>query len=294
VAVPFLLWAAHYHKVQGRLPPWYANVVSPYGILWGVPLLGDKPQILTTTITSLIAVWLFASLAGLLLWLKKNAKSEWFRSDAHASLSRNGELSLYETCVLTLPFAAAYLALLLPRAAFPSTFSNVWDRYYMPLVAVAVILLLRLLKEKTQPVPVICYATLVLFSFFSIAGTHDLFTAYRATASARAELEAAGVAPRNISGPWEEDAANQINVQGYLNDDRLENPPGSYQWPIHPPLEDCEYWFGPLVPALHFQYALVVERLTCLVPTQFPDVTYTTWLPPYHHSIYIERNPGAH
>jgi hypothetical protein len=207
--------------------------------------------------------------------------------------SGNKELSLYETCVLLLPFTAAYFVLLMPRAAFPSTFSNIWDRYFIPLIVVAVILLLRLLKEKTQSVPVICYAALVLFSFFSIAGTHDLFTAYRATASARAELEAAGIAPRTISGPWEEDASNQIDVQGYLNDDRLENPPGSYKWPFHPPLEDCGYWFGPQVLALHFQFALVVERDRCLVPTQFPDVTYTTWLPPYHHSIYLERYPGT-
>lgn len=291
VAAPLLLWAAHYNKVQGRLPPWWPNVVSPYGILWGIPLLGDRPAVLTTTITSLIAIVLLAAIAGFLLWLKTNAKTEWFKTDLHQPLSRSNELSLYETCVLILPFSAAYFGLLMPRAAFPSTFSSVWDRYYLPLITFAVILLLRLLKEKTRSVPVVCYATLLLFSFFSIAGTHDLFTTYRATAAARARLESAGISPLTISGPWEEDGSNQIDLQGYLNDDRLENPPGSYQWQYHPPLEDCGYWFGPLVPALHFQYVLTADKLKCLVPSQFPDMTYTTWLPPYQHTIYFERNP---
>jgi hypothetical protein len=76
-----------------------------------------------------------------------------------------------------------------------------------------------------------------------------------------------------------------------MNDDRLENPPHSYQRPLHPPLDNCDYDFGRLVPALHFQYVLTVEKLKCLTTSQFPDVIYTTWLPPFHHTIYIERNP---
>jgi hypothetical protein len=294
IAAPLLLWAAHYNKFQGRLPPWIPNVVSPYGILWGVPLMGDRPVVLTGPITLLIAVAVLASLAGFLRWLKTNAKGEWFKRDTREPLSRSNELSLCETCVLTLPFSAAYFVLLIPRASFPSTFSNVYDRYYLPLITVAVILLLRLLKEKTHSVPVVCYVTLLLFSFFSIAGTHDLFSAYRATAAARARLVAAGIAPIKISGPWEEDGSNQIDLQGYLNDDRLENPRGTYQWLYHPPLEDCVYWFGPLLPAMHFQYVLTAERQKCLVPSQFPDQTYTTWLPPFQHTIYLERNPSGH
>jgi hypothetical protein len=60
---------------------------------------------------------------------------------------------------------------------------------------------------------------------------------------------------------------------------------------LHPELEKCDYWYAPLVPALHFRYVLTVEKLKCLTPSQFPDVTYTTWLPPYQRTVYVERNP---
>jgi hypothetical protein len=118
-----------------------------------------------------------------------------------------------------------------------------------------------------------------------------LFSTYRASAAARSEIEAAGVSPSNISGPWQEDGSNQILAQGYINDDRLENPPHAFQKPLHPELEKCDYWYAPLVPALHFRYVLTVEKLKCLTPSQFPDVTYTTWLPPYQRTVYVERNP---
>jgi hypothetical protein len=291
VITPLLLVAAHYNKIQGRLPPWSANVVSRYGILWSIPLLGDRPDTLPIPITSMVAIVLIASLTGFIIWLKKNARRDWFRKHGHEKPSRHDELSLHETAVLLLPFSLVYFTLLLPRAAYPSLFSDVFDRYYLPLIFVAVLLLLRLVKEKQRQIPVTSYAVLLLFSFFSVAATHDLFIAYRAIASIRSDLKTDGVALSTVSGPWEEDGSNQIDAQGYLNEDRLENPPGAYKLALHPPLDECHYWFGPLVPALHFRYVLTIERLECLVPSQYPDVTYRTWLPPFRRTIYIELNP---
>lgn len=288
-ATPFLLWAIHYNKIQGRLPPWSANVVTRYGILWSIPLMGERPVTLPIAITSLIAIVLLISLFGFLLWLGLSLRKDKLgtRSDALQA----GELSIRETCVLLLPFSLTYLVLLMPRAAFPTTFTDVFDRYYLPLIMVAVILLLRLLRERSREIPAVCYVMLLLFAFFSIADTHDVFVAYRATAVARSSVEAAGVSPYNISGPWQEDGSNQIDIQGYLNDDRVANPPHAFQRIRHPELDSCHYWWGPVVPALRFQYALTTEKLKCLVPSQFPDVTYTTWLPPFEHTVYIERNP---
>ena len=287
---PFLLWAAHYNKVQGRLPPWSANVVSRYGILFSVPLMGDHPEILPISLTSILAAILFLSLAGFLIWLVRAIKRRRLHMDA-AALPLT-ELTLRETLVLLLPLTAAYLLLLLPRAAFPSSFSDVYDRYYLPLIAVAVIILLRLLREKTPELPAISYVVLLFFSFFSITATHDLFSAFRTVAGVRAMLQAHGIPSTTISGPWEVDTANQIEAQGYTNDDRIEVPVGAYQKPAHPPLEDCKYVLGSQLPALHFNYVLTVEKLKCLAPSEFPDVTYSAWLPPYSRTIYIERNPN--
>lgn len=287
VATPFLVWAAHYNKIQGRLPPWWPNVISQYGILWSIPLLGRRPEILPRPITSMAGLALLAALTGFLIWFTRNAKRQWFESPVREDQLHSNELSLYETCILILPFMTTYLLLLTERAAFPSTFTDVYDRYYLPLIALAVILLLTLLKHESRVIPVTCYAVLLLFSFFSIAETHDLFAAYRATASVRSNLEARGIAGADISGPWQEDGSNQIAAQGYINDDRV----AAYRKPPHPELENCKYWFGPLVPALHSHYVLTIEQLDCLVPAEFPQVTYTTWLPPFQRPIYVELNP---
>lgn len=292
VASPLVLWAMHYNKIQGRLPPWSANVVSRYGILWSVPLMGDRPELLPSSVTAIIAILLLASLAGFVLWLRDNSRRSWFHSTENtqsipASAMRTQEVSLYESAVLLVPFLIVYFLLLMPRAAFPSLFSDVFDRYYLPCIAAALILLLRLLRYESRLIPVSGYAVLLLFSFFSITGTHDVFAAYRAIARTRGQLQATGIRPLEISGPWEEDGGNQIDAQGFLNDPRL----AGYRQTPHPPLEDCFYWFGPLVPALHPNYVLTVEKLKCLVPSQFRDVTYTTWLPPFRRTIYIERNP---
>jgi len=290
---PLLFVAAHYNKIQGRLPPWSPNVVGRYGILWSNPLWGDRPEILPNSITSLFAIALIASLAGFILWLRTYARKDWFRKPVGEHHSHGEELSLYETCVLVLPFTLVYFSLLMPRAAFPSTFSDVWDRYFIPLIFVATLLLLRLLKERQREIPVTCYAMLLLFSFFSIAGTHDLFVAYRAVASVRAGLKANGIPLATVSGPWQEDGGNQIDAAGYMNDDRIQNPPGAYRYSPVYPLSYCRYWLGPMIPALHFDYVLTVEKLKCLIPTQYPTVTYRTWLPPFDHSIYTER-PEPH
>jgi hypothetical protein len=236
---------------------------------------------------------LLASLAGFVLWVRKSTRKDWFRKYVGEQPSRHGELSLYETCVLVLPFSLVYFCLLLPRASFPTTFSDVWDRYFLPLILVAVLLLLRLLKERQRKIPVSCYAMLLLYTFFSVAATHDMFVGYRAIASVRAGLKANGISLATVSGPWQEDGANQIDAQGYLNDDRVKNPAGAYQFDPDPPLANCAYWFGPLVPALHLQYVLTLEKLHCLLPTQYPPVTYTTWLPPFSYTIYVER-PEPH
>lgn len=291
---PFIFLAAHYDKVQGRLPPWSANVVTRYGILWSNPLMGERPDALPPAVRSLFEIVLLASILGLILWLRKNTSKDWLAKQFAELPSGRHELSLYEICVLVLPFSLAYFSLLLPRATFPSTFSDVWDRYFIPLIFVAVLFLLRLLKQRQREIPVSCYAMLLLFSFFSVAATHDLFAAYRAIASVRTGLKASGVPLPTVSGPWQEDGTNQLDAQGYLNDDRIENPPGAYHLIPHPPLEDCGYWFGSLVPALHFQYVLTIEKVKCLVPTQYPDLTYTTWLPPFRRTIYTERIPDAH
>jgi hypothetical protein len=290
LVAPILLWLDRAEKLRPHLPPWAPNLVSKYGIMWSLPEMGEKPQVLGTGLLFSVAVLLGASLLGCLIALYDRRPA----SDEVAPLSA-GAIVGYELRVLLVPFSLAYFALLLPRAAYPQLFSDIYDRYFIPLLMIAIIVLLRLWESQTRrPLPLVSYAVLFLFSLFGVAGTHDTFVGYRATMQAVAELTADHVPPTEISASWQYDGWNQINSAGYLNENRLINPPGSYHPVAHPPLERCDYWFGPLVPVIHPRYVVVTEPLKCLEPSQYSPIFYRTWLAPYDRQVLIQHNPGDH
>ncbi|MCU1225598.1 MAG: hypothetical protein JWQ42_3691 [Edaphobacter sp.] len=284
---PALIWFDRIQKLKSHLPPWVPNIVSKSGIMGSMPIMGEEPEILGKGLRLIVAVVLAASATGWVISLFRR------RDESVLSYRRaDGELGMREALVMLVPFCVAYLALLLPRAAFPSSVSDIYDRYFVPLVIMSVILLLRLYQDQVgENLPLSCYATLFLFTFFSVAGTHDVFTGYRAILRAVDEIKAAHISGRSISAGWQYDSWNQVEAQGYLNDDRLINPPGSYHAMQHPLFQECEYVFGPLLSALHPRFALSTMPVECLAPSTFPPVPYRTWLPPYERMVYVQRNP---
>ncbi|MGI4757888.1 MAG: ArnT family glycosyltransferase [Janthinobacterium lividum] len=284
---PLLLWLDRAGKLRPHLPPWAPNLVSKYGVMWSLPEMGAKPEILGTGLLVSISALLGVSLLGWLISLTDK------RRDPETSLL-DPPVGVTESqmWVLLAPFALVYLALLLPRAAFPQLFSDIYDRYFIPLLMIVVVLLLRGWESQSRrSLPLTCYAVLFLFSLFGVAGTHDTFVGYRATMQAVAELTADHVAPTDISASWQYDGWNQINLAGHINESRLVNPPGSYRPVSHPPLEKCDYWFGPLVPAIHPRFVVVTEPLKCLEASRYPAIPYETWLPPYQRQVLVQHNP---
>lgn len=286
---PLLLWADHAHVLVNHLPPWTGHVVTQYGILESLPTLGPRPTILSIGLRTLVIVIYGFSVLGFGVTRFHRQSSD----SASDKVSRQG-LNLYETGMLVVPFCVAYMMLLLTRAAFPSMVAGFYDRYYIPLVLMAVILLLRLYEsDYGKSLPDLCVVTLAAFTFFSIAGTHDLFAAYRGLDTAIGELRRANVPATSIGGGWEYDGWNQLATEGHLNDDRLINPPGAYRAVAHPPLENCNYWFGSRLPAIHPKYVVVTDPIDCLeVSSEFPAVSYKTWLPPYDRHLIVQRNPA--
>lgn len=285
---PVLVWVDHMHRLKGYLPPWVPNVVRPTGISDSLPIMGDKPEVLGEGVRLIVAVVLAASVIGWLISL--------FRRRSKVVLSQKsagGTLKMRETLVMLVPFSLAYLALLLPRSTYPTPFSDVYDRYFPPLIVMFVMLLLRLYQDQAaKNLPMVCYATLFAFTFFGVAGTHDLFVGYRAILRAVDQVTSKHVPRRLVSAGWQDDCWNQVEVQGYLNENRLVNPPGSYHTVEHPFLESCGYLFGPMVPAVHSRYVVVVRPVDCLGAAPFPPVSYRTWLPPYERTLTVQRNPA--
>ena len=87
--------------------------------------------------------------------------------------------------------------------------------------------------------PAVFYAILALFTCFAVAGTH---------------------------GGIEYDGWTQIETQGYLNDPRLINPPGSYHAPVYT-IRDCRRcnsFFVDYTPAVVPEYVVVYTPMPCL------------------------------
>ena len=189
---------------------------------------------------------------------------------------------------LVCPFAAAYLVLLLPRALY----ANLYDRYLLGLMPLAIILLVRAYQQWVAPrLPAICVVTLAVYAALAVAGTHDWFGWQRARLAAIAELRASGVPRTTIQGGFEYDGWTQIENGGHINDQRIQVPAGS--WDPHPALpqvaKDCVLDYSALTPLVQPKFTVALGPEKCLLPSQYPPVTYRTWLPPFRRRIEIFR-----
>ena len=190
------------------------------------------------------------------------------------------------------PFTLSYFAMLLPRAYHAA----IWDRYLLPIMAIAIIGLLKTYQQFVAPtLPTLSVVILALFSLLAIGGTHDWFAWYRARLAAINEIRASGVPRTAIQGGFEYDAWTQIENGGYINDPGLKIPAGAY----HPPTgrqtlpAECQLDFAPYTPAIHPKYTIAFGEMWCLAPSKFPSVGYRTWLPPYNRKILVQEIPES-
>jgi hypothetical protein len=187
------------------------------------------------------------------------------------------------------PFSLSYFVLIVYYLA-------IFDRYLLPLMAVAIICLLRLHQERIAgSLPAISVAVLSIFAVLAIGGTHDWFAWNRARLAALGEIRASGVPRTEIQGGLEYDGWTQIEDGGYINDPRLKVPAGAYHPDIHLPAvaAECRFDFAPYTPAIHPKFSTVFPKMGCLAPSRYPAVIYRTWLPPFHGTIYIQEVPDG-
>ena len=263
--------------------PWLPNMITEYGVLGSGTLenLGVKPVIMPVFVRILVTLLIFAATSAsfaALFGLRKPA-------------APRAALLPSWTVILTLvgPFSVAYLFLLLPRAAFVVTV----DRYLIPLAAVLLIPILRYYQERVQyQAPTLSFAALFLFSAYGVAATHDYFATDRARLQAAEEVRHAGIPRTEIQGGWEYDSWTQLQVAGYINDWRLENPPGAFH-KINPPNlpEACRFWFSADTPVITPRYFVVFSPMTCLAASRFQPVRYHTWLPPFTREVDVQQLP---
>jgi hypothetical protein len=269
------------HKFINWLAPYIGNYVTIYGLLDDVSLHGQRPIVLNFGVRLFVTTLLFASLLSFFAILFTCFSKPSPSSDIPA------HISWYQLGVLIGPFTMAYIALLAPRAAIYQLF----DRYLLPLLMLAILVILRYYQEQIRPlIPAAALVPIAAFAAFSVAGTHDSFALFRARLDAVNELRSAGVPRTAIDGGFEYNGWNQIEIAHYINDPKIPVRPGDHfrssfkdSFGVCPPILFDN--FSVVTP----QYAMAFEPTSCLGRASFAPVTYRAWLGPHFTTIYVVK-----
>jgi hypothetical protein len=268
-------------SLDHRVMPWLGHVLGTLSIFSSTgEMLGSRPVTLTLPVR--VGLSLLVMAAALTLVEQMLAKP--WRS------KRPSAVSLHEALWMLGPFAISYVAFLLPRALY----FFVYDRYLLGLMPLVIIILLLLHQRwVAERLPAVTIAALSLFALYAIAGTHDWFALNRARVAAVAQIHALGVPATSIQGGFDYDGWTQVEAAGHINDPRIINPPGAYQPSLEPlRLQNpCRLDFAPYTPAVQPRYFVVFSVMPCLEITRYQSVTYSTWLPPFRRTIFIQEEP---
>lgn len=245
-------------------------------VLWHLDL---KRSLIPFSGRLAISFVLIAAFCGCLVAVRARGMRAIYSSDAHKGR---------EIFWLLVPYFVSYFVLLLPSAFEWVTF----DRYALGLMPCAIAGFIWLYQRCVrEDLPAASIVLLILFAAFSVAGTHDWFAWQRARLAAIHELREAGVPRDRIQGGFEYDGWTQIEKGGHINNRRVKVPKGAY----HPVLQDedvkpdCAYGFLVGVPKIHPEYSVAVGRRRCYLPSRYPAVHYTAWLPPFRRTIEVQR-----
>lgn len=291
--VAFLIYCAKTGQLDAVIAPFLGHVIRTIGMPANLPQPGPFPY---RGIRIIVTVLVLESALVFSLELHCRLRS------LHAS--RTDKASWHQVVWLLLPFSVVYMGALILQAASKGP---LFDRYLLPLQAVAIIFLLGHSKALVGPIaaeekpglgigqfPVISQLALLAFGYYAVAGTHDWFAVNRARLQAAEQVCRAGVPRTAIQAGLEYDGWTQLEVDGYMNNPDIRHPPDAYH-PVSVSSDSrpacARIWFdeATFMPAVKPYYFVVHAPLGCLRPTSFPSITYRTWLPPFTRRLYVER-----
>jgi hypothetical protein len=281
------------HLWPYALAPWLPNTLDFRGVMDGSEIGGVRPVTLPVPVRLAFAIAVFAIVAMAIACLVGRLLNDDRTPTTPASEvprrpGSNGPLAAalrflvhppprqFALPAMTL-FAAAYLALLLPRSARDMTF----DRYVLPLMpALAVPLLLMAQRQGDRRPPRAAWALLAIYALYAVATTQEVTALARARNAAADRLLAAGVPATAIHASFEFDAITQLQQVGWINDPRI-HP----RWAYHRRT-------GP-TPAVVPLYTLEMQPTEMSEPTSFGSVSYWSLMPPFRRQVSIDRYRDA-
>jgi Dolichyl-phosphate-mannose-protein mannosyltransferase len=261
--------------------PWMRDVMGNLGMSREFSWALGANHLVFNTATQFVLSCIVTAVAVLFLLHLWRSRGEYRRAPDDSSAN--------ELFWIGVPFVAIYLVLLVPR----SLWNGVLDRYLLAVLPFAILAVLKVYEERiSSRLPLVSYIVLAAMAVFTITATHDWFALDRARLEAAKRLEGAGVPRTAMQVGLEFDGWTQIDHSPTIVDPRVLVPAGVYQVKPLPRLApECILWSWNQTPIIDPKYFVVISPMSCLAPSTFAPIGYTTWLPPFHREVYIEQHP---
>jgi hypothetical protein len=273
------------HGYPFLMEPLAGDWINPNGIYESSHLQGTPPIFLSHWVRLLVTI---ASLGGLLGLIASS-----FISRPSASSSELPEtISWNSLVVLLVPFAIAYTLLLLPRTLD----GTIFDRYLLPLLAIAPFFLLRYYQQTIRPnIPAAGAVLVFVMAAYGVTNTHIQFAFYRARVAIAEELRAQAIPDTAVDGGWENNLDVELQHSNHINFPAIAIPAHAYTPTPQPSPIDCHAFWYDLTPHIHPLYGVSFDPNACYGPAPFAPVHYSRWPYPTPGTIYVVRyTPPSH
>jgi hypothetical protein len=260
------------------------NWIGVHGTHEGHHLQGDPPLFLDVPVQALITIICFGGLFAVLLSLLQLIQRR--PHPTALTLQTAFGLSWRQLAFLLLPYACAYMLLLIPRAGT----GWIYDRYTLEMGLVALIFLVRYYQERIQPgIPLAGVALIAIMAVVGVTITHNHFALYRARVVLANELLASGVPDTSVDNGFEYNFAVEIRTTGHINEKKVAFP--AHASIPEPPLPagTCKMFWHEMTPHITPRYGISFKPNACYGPAPFPPAKYSRWLSHSPGTLYVVR-----
>jgi hypothetical protein len=281
--VGYCLVAVHPHHVHhvflleptsGQGGDW----VGVHGVHEGLLIHGSLPVLLHTKLQILLTILSFGGLLGLIASLIRTRKLT-------APGSVPPTVTWKQLGLLLAPFSCIYFLLLIPRA----TENMVFDRYWLPLLALALLPLVRYYQEQIRrQLPLASIVLVASTAFYGVIVTHNMFSLYRARVTLASQLRSNGIPDTSVDNGFEYNFAVELQHAAFINDYRIVRPANTYV-PTPFPIGTCSMWWYDKTPHIHPLYGVSFDPNACDGLAPIPPVQFSRWPNLTPGTLYVVR-----
>ena len=286
-AMVYVCLAVHDRHLRENimLVPAHGDWVTLYG-MYDVWLQGAPPKFLDTTAQILLTIASMGGLFGLLALVLRRPLAP-----SVSPVSSSG-ISWKQLSILLAPFTIVYILLLIPRAAK----SDLFDRYLLELIIVALLCLTRFYQERVWPqLPLAASLAIAAMALYGITVTHHTFALNRARVALAAELNANGVPDTSVDNGWDYNLGVELQHAPSINFPAILVPAHAYvPTPPLPPGTCPMVWYD-YTPHIHPLYGVSFNPNACYGLAPFAPVHYSRWPHRTPGTLYVVRyTPPTH